>query len=122
MELQPQSRFYYNLKQHCFSVQDRNAKGHWRVNKERYSNKILVDNPTFEVSQAGRKRVLKDKVKNVHAFVVGREINREIDKSQLVEATYNPYKYESFVIKATGKPIASAKLALLENRRIFVQL
>ena len=118
---QPPNRFYYNLKKHTFSVQEK-RNGDWRVNKERYSNRIIVDKPTFEVSEAGRQRVLKEKVKNVHAFVVGFEIDREIDKSNLIEATYNPYQYSSFVIKATGEPIESAKLALLENKKIFVQL
>ncbi len=116
-----QDRFYYNLHKETFSVQEK-VNGRWKVNKERYSNKIIVDNPTFEVSEAGRQRVLRDKQKNVHAYVVGNECNREIDKSQLIEATYNPYKYSSFVIKATGQAIESAKLALLENKRIFVQL
>ena len=57
-----QDRFYYNLNKETFSVQEK-VKGRWKVNKERYSNRIIVDNPTFKVSEAGRQRVLRDKRK-----------------------------------------------------------
>lgn len=65
----------------------------------------------FKVNESGRQRVLKEKKKNVHAFICGlldeSMINfitpeKEAFFLELVEATklyYNPYKTERFMIK-----------------------
>ena len=66
--------------------------------------------------QAGRKKVLRDKQKNVHAFVRG-----ELGHGTLFPnkegsiATYNPYKYSTFVDKKTEKVLYNAKYAMLET-------
>lgn len=59
---------------------------------------ILLTNVSLRVSEAGRQRVLRDKQKNVHAYVVGmvKEIN---GTAPLLGArlSYNPYKAGHFV-------------------------
>lgn len=67
---------------------------------------INLSSATFIVSEAGRQRVIRDKKKNVHAFVCGMvaAINPPapaIGNRQRV--TYNPYKAEHFVT-ALGRP------------------
>jgi hypothetical protein len=59
------------------------------------------------VSIAGRQRVLKQRRRNVHAFVEGEWIRRDSDKnlrdwkwSGLV--SYNPYRDAAFKLRATG--------------------
>ncbi|ASV44368.1 hypothetical protein PBI_SCTP2_353 [Salicola phage SCTP-2] len=67
-----------------------------------------MKNCEFRVSEKGRQRVLKEKVKNVHAYIAAQtheELDDAIDKCNKVELTYNPYKYSTFVIKETGEPI-----------------
>jgi len=59
-------RIYWNLHKGMWSVQcakTRKVMGH--------ATQVLVREAAFTVSEAGRQRVLKERKKNVHAFVVG---------------------------------------------------
>lgn len=56
---------------------------------------IRLSGVRFVVSQAGRARVLRERRKNVHAFVEGRVANLVMGVGTRV--TYNPYLYETFV-------------------------
>ncbi len=102
---------YWNLQSVCYSVRDCKTG---RVIK--YTNSLWIRNPEFVVRQAGRKKVLRDKQKNVHAFVRG-----ELGHGTLFPnkegsiATYNPYKYSTFVDKKTEKVLYNAKYAMLET-------
>lgn len=109
---------YRNLHNGKLSVRDR--KTHLVIGHVDYITLCCV---RFRVSQAGRERVLRERRKNVHAFVVGKIIefggadnykDRNL-KEYVYErgrnlclfdngtvATYNPYKYESFVIPQEG--------------------
>lgn len=99
---------YYNLHKHKFSIQ--------------YKNKVILhtdyvklSDVEFRVRQGGRKKVLEEKRKNVHAFVIGNLLdygdlnsinNSEEPNNKII--TYNPYKYDSFVNKQTKQPIYRA--------------
>lgn len=75
----------------------------------------LARNVKFQVSEAGRQRVLREKQKNVHAYVVADEVvpyTEAIGTSQLQRITYNPYTGPHFTID--GYPITSAKAVLFE--------
>ena len=60
---------YWNLHKNIFSIQSREKESYGKVVAHRDS--VVVGLPKFVVRQAGREKVLKDKSKNVHAFVVG---------------------------------------------------
>jgi hypothetical protein len=62
---------------------------------------VELDNVSFKVSETGRQRVIKDKVKNVHAFIIGmvRTINKVSKNSYISQITYNPYKMPHFHYK-----------------------
>jgi len=82
-----------------------------------------LKNCKFKVSQKGRERVLKEKRKNVHAGVEGvlcgfQNRHNLIDFTEL---TYNPYKYDSFVIKKTKEPVSGAGLIVLKDKKIFAK-
>jgi hypothetical protein len=50
------------------------------------------------VFEVGRKRVLKEKKKNVHAGVSGFVVDRDLPMDQIYfPVTYNPYKNKTFV-------------------------
>ena len=109
---------YYNLHKHCLSVKDRSTG---RIAK--HADKVLVWNPSFVVQKAGRKKVLEEKRKNVHAFIRGEEDDlsnwkETIDKLHGVKVTYNPYKYSTFVDRETEQPIHGATLALVNGRDV----
>ena len=103
---------YYNLHKQLFSVKSRQKDDYGKV--IRHTLGVVIISPTFAVRQAGRLKVLKEKVKNVHAFVRGEELLDYIIPSgnrRLV--TYNPYKHEHFVFTDTEERIYSADMAIL---------
>lgn len=115
---------YYNLHKHCFSIKALTGPNKGRV--VAHSNNVTLTDVEFRVSEAGRQRVLREQRKNVHAGVVGtlfsKDIPMEFIDSVPHEATYNPYKYNSFVDKVTLEPIRHAEYAYLDNRRVFYNL
>ena len=107
---------YFNLHKKTFSV--RNCKtGLVMI----HTDNIWVEDPVFVVRKAGREKVLRERKKNVHAFVRGTWMPDLLveDASKLhhievsKEVTYNPYKYDSFVTKHDAKPIDFGRLASL---------
>ena len=107
---------YRNLHNGKFSVRDSKTK---RVLA--HCDEVTLAGVVFKVSQAGRERVLRERKKNVHAVVKGKLISyqgaesykgRSLDdavwkwadgKHRIAvighdKATYNPYKYASFVV------------------------
>ena len=121
---------YFNLHKKLFSVRDCKTG---RV--VHHTQRIWIEDPVFVVRKAGRERVLREKKKNVHAFVRGTwfKVQSDFDVSRLIdhqacsdEVTYNPYKYDSFVTKHDAKPIDFGRLASLtcssanNTRSIFV--
>ena len=110
---------YYNLHKHVFSLKNNATK-----KVEKISNIVLMQDCVFKVSEKGRQRVLRERVKNVHAGVLGEVICTESevdDTSSFVELIYNPYLYNSFVVKENSKPVLSAKKVYLINKRIFAE-
>ena len=96
---------HYNLNKHTFSITYKNKL-------ITHADHIKLNDVEFRVRPGGRDRVLEDKRKNVHAFVIGtlleyckypceslpNETNNNI-------VTYDPYKYSSYVMKDTKEPI-----------------
>ena len=118
-------KIYFNLHKKCYSVQawDMDKKG-WRLYK--HSNTLHIKDVKMEVSENGRQRVIRDKRKNVHAFLktsfadciskkLGNGPNRKLNNV----CKYNPYKYSSFVDHETEKPIHQLDEAVLRSGLVF---
>ena len=104
---------YFNLHKKCFSIKALEGDRKGRV--VAHSTTVLLESCKFKVSKAGRQRVLREKRKNVHAGVTGVWINGDRVESHYEflsmvgrQVTYNPYKYSSFVIKATEQLVDKA--------------
>ena len=128
---------YFNLRTAEFSVRH---KGKVRA----HADKLLVlpgegkQTVLFKVSEPGRQRVLREKRKNVHSFVVGdawvegdytyrcdtipaRSIKPCYDVIEDIEerygdpvaVSYNPYKGGTFYRKDNGDPIICAEAVIL---------
>ena len=86
----------------------------------------------FVVNEAGRQRVLRDRQKNVHAYVKGLLLNTigfkpykgrslgpvygAIDTIHKVTVvSYNPYKAPHFVIKGTSDKVTKASLCTVSR-------
>jgi hypothetical protein len=61
-------RVFRNLTRNCWSVMEKTPKG-WRT--VAHASHVLLDAPSFHVSEAGRQRVLKTGRKVVHAWIQG---------------------------------------------------
>jgi len=82
---------------------------------------VILKNVHLKVSQAGRARVLASKRKNVHAGIQGQRMNRA-PKGVWVQAQYNPYKSDSFVLTDSGRAIGTAMYARLTQTGLWVML
>jgi hypothetical protein len=104
---------YYNLHKKCLSVRDVATR---RV--DQHVDHIALQNAKFHVSASGRARVLKERRKNVHAWVRGYVASESAECS--TQVTYNPYKYASFVTKSDEKPVVCAEHVNIKGRCIFI--
>lgn len=132
------SELYYNLHKQCLSVR--------RLGKPRpgvpnftvgHFDSVHMADVKFAVQPAGREKVRVTGRKNVHAFVRGdlltgifhgvtviggypaRLANEIMTDPTMVEVTYNPYKYERFVIKSTGQEVVWADKVYVVGRSIY---
>jgi hypothetical protein len=106
---------YWNLHLGCISFRERGGK-------VQHAESLQLENVTFSVQPAGRQKVLREKRKNVHAFVRGEvvSIGQGIPpQGEWVKVTYNPYKFDSFVVAETGEPIHAARAIVIEDKRIY---
>ena len=103
-------KVYRNLTYKCWTICD-------AQDGKLYCHADSVDlrDCKFRVQPAGRARVLKEKQKNVHAYVVGKFTDVNFDKAQyfprgykFAQAFYNPYKVETFVDYHKGTPLHKA--------------
>ena len=112
---------YFNLHKKVFSVRALEGSNKGRVIA--HADKLTLTDVTFKVSEAGRQRVLRECKKNVHAGVVGQwsgTLDAAIQAENDISVTYNPYVYDSFVLRDKELPIHWASSAYLDNRKIFV--
>jgi hypothetical protein len=65
------------------------------------------------VSEAGRQRVLRDRRKNVHAYIVGRVSDAPGTLPGGRRVRYNPYETETF--ECEGLPIREAYCVMLHK-------
>jgi len=85
---------YRNLHKNCFSVRALSGENKGRVIDHVQS--IMLKDATFVVQPAGRKRVLQEQRKNVHAFVRGTTTDQPIQHGLSVR--YDPYLNDAFVV------------------------
>ena len=128
------SFIYFNLHKKCFSIRHNGFV-------VAHASTVVVDEATTKVSETGRQRVLQERVKNVHAGVVGavREfdgvatergkamgwfdgclpISSElIDKANMRKVSYNPYKGNTFFYVDTDESFVEAGQLLMHERKI----
>ena len=109
---------YKNLHKDCWSIKQHGlVKAHIPQGET-----IGLWDCYFHVDRKGREKVLREKKKNVHAFVKGylqdAEWMIEYPQGTAVEVTYNPYKYETFVDKHTEKFVYYANEVKLEHNKV----
>lgn len=114
LEIGQKVKVYFNLHTHLFSVQD------YKTGKVvAHGNNISLKDVEFRVSEAGRQRVLKEKKKNVHAYVIGTyHGDKGFDAGVMKDAYYNPYTHSHFVDSASQQQLNSADVVYLADKTI----
>ena len=83
----------------------------------------MIENPRFIVQPAGRAKVLREKRKNVHAYIKGNWSDWKPSEvgftGKLVR--YNPYTMDCFFYAEDHEPIYAAKRALLTSTGVYVE-
>ncbi len=111
-------RIAFHLHKKCFSIRDESS-----MRVVGYAKEIVLRDVTFLVSQSGRTRVLREKKKNVHAYVAGIYVHASNQNEELGihigEAYYNPYRTSSFVDRATFEPLSHAPMAWCKDGKVY---
>lgn len=98
-----------------------------------HADKVVLRDATFTVNEAARKRVIKEKRKNVHATIDGtvvevvgfkpykdRDLKMPADTShetpKRLNVYYNPYKTKHFMVE--DKPIHEAPVVIIHSTGI----
>jgi hypothetical protein len=95
---------------------------------------VIVKNVSFVVREGGRQRVLRDKQKNVHAFVQGDIVKTfplntlkktatgsslAPGKDAIVRVSYDPYHAGYFFREDTGKAVADSPLVVVAPSGVY---
>lgn len=104
---------YRNIRRAAYSIrQEGRVVGH--------TSKIVLEDVTFVIHEAGRKKVIKTGQKNVHAWVKGRIPVRGLGVCKPPRwARYNPKETKTFVDRESGKSLTWARYVILEDRGIL---
>lgn len=108
-------RVYWNLHKKCFSIQKK-VVGRWKVVEHSKRSFVLKD-VFFKVYQAGREKVLREKTKNVHAYVCGRFSLKKIELENRKRISYNPYLYDFFFDVSRKEKIENVDYLILTNNQ-----
>jgi hypothetical protein len=112
--LNQQVRIYFNLHKKKLSVQAK-VNGRWKV--VCHLEDAYLRNASFKVSQAGRQRVIKEKRKNVHAYILGELVSSLQSNKWFQSVRYNPYEVNQFQCK--NQDIFRAEEVILNGKKVF---
>lgn len=113
-------KVYRNLTKKCYSVMDPKTG---RVVAHSFA--VCLKDVTFQVQQAGRERVLREKKKFVHAFVIGTVcIEQPVWEEGFTTFAmkYNPYKSEHFLGQRVewGESPEEARVPITEATYVYL--
>jgi hypothetical protein len=104
------------------------VKVHWNRHKKkwsvgtkglprRYLDKITIQNARFRVQYSGWIKCQRTGIRNVHAYVVGEEINYIINTNSFLKIVYNPFisSYFNADFGSFTKEIQEAKLVTFKE-------
>ena len=98
---------YWNIRRKVWSVRKRNrVVAHLAA--------LTIFSPTFHVSEAGRQRVLRERRKNVHAFIRGELYAPGLLAETGFQVSYNPYKGPTFYRVGSGETVLRGRWAKLD--------
>ena len=108
---------YWNLHKLCFSIR---KNGRVVMHLHEGPEWLTLTDVKFAVQPAGRAKVLREKKKNVHAFIRG-TVNFESPVAYQELVSYNPYKGDTFMVTFGGlqNPIHKARRVTLSDGKVY---
>lgn len=90
-----------------------------------HSPSVMLENVDYEVHEAGRQRVIREKKKNVHSFVSGEyagPYSAAERKAAVVgePVSYNPYKSGSYYSKVDERAVSGADKVIVDQTGVFM--
>lgn len=118
IDLNKPVRVFRNWKHDCYSImQDGRLKASAR--------QLRLSDVEFRVRESGRRRMLRNRRKNVHAYAVGRLLDfvhpdddRDLEGMSGRGVYYNPYEFPSFVDGETRSPVTFASAAHFDEKGV----
>ena len=111
---------YKNLHKDTWSIRDQSTG---RVVD--HSDHVLIKDAKFVVQKGGRNRVLKEKRKNVHAFVRGviKDLPRvtTFETPCNVRVKYEHYRANHFYKVDTEEPVEVAPIVVMDTHGAWIQ-
>lgn len=108
---------YRNLTKNCYSVRHKGKV----ISHE---DEVILAAPICRVQPAGRARVLKEKRKNVHAYVKGVIIAIPTEypfrEENMVKVRYNPYEKDHFFRADTQSRVDQGGVMWLNENGMFI--
>ena len=84
-----------------------------------HADRLCLADMHFHISEAGRNRVRRNKVKEVHAWAVGALVPETMDAT--TPAIYNPFDSRAYLYNVeTGKKINGSEFCLFSSDGMFV--
>jgi len=122
-------RLYRNLK-----IRDKRA---WSIMAQEGPKKgkvidivsgAVINNARFLVSEAGRQRVIREKSKNVHAFVEGTLVSStpldsapRTRRAGLSPITYDPYRFSQFQRLDCNETIKTSPHVIIDDKGVAAE-
>ena len=112
---------YFNLNTHKWSLRHKGRVVH-------HAQYVEIKPTAFHVGQSGRKRVVKEKRKNVHAWIKGELITLDEKKRRSGnEISYDPYAWglreEGFFFDSKGREVFPEDFSVLyfdfETKKVY---
>lgn len=112
IDFNKQVKIYKNLHNGLFSVIQNNLV-------VAHIESFTLNNVVFKVNESGRQRVIKEKKKNVHAFICGLLVNVNEDLTDVLVSNphtlirYNPHHAKTFLLGVNDFPIQQSDTLLV---------
>lgn len=94
-----------------------------------YASWVSFRDAELRVSQPGRRRCLREGVRNVHAWVIGTEVCRmtsddfipvmDFPPPSYRRVVYDPWKGSTFVDSETLEPVLRADYVIMSGKNVF---
>jgi hypothetical protein len=112
-----ETKVHVNLNNGLMSLTQKVGKSFLVVG---HTDNLVLKHPRFYVSAAGRKRVIDERSKNVHAWAIGRLLSPNLTHlPPLKEIFYCPYTQSHFTWKESGDLITTADLLVVIDNQVL---